>query len=119
MADNVTRIRDSDIRARVIVLEAQMTNILLNVEKLETKMEGQYQTLHSRISDLREDITHTVEVKNDKIIEKLEEQSAESTKQHKALSDRLSELEKWRWMLIGGAIVVGYLIAHLKLEKLF
>ena len=111
MSDNVTRIRDSDVRARVTVLETQMQSILNNVEKLETKMEGQYLTLHSRISDLRDDITNVVEVKNDRIIEKLEEQAAESTKQHKALSERLVDLEKWRWMLIGGAIVVGYIIA--------
>jgi len=119
MSDNVTRIRDSDVRARVTVLETQMQSILNNVEKLETKMEGQYQTLHARISDLRDDITSVVEVKNDRIIEKLEEQAAESTKQHKALSERLVDLEKWRWMLMGGAIVVGYIIAHIKIDKLF
>ncbi len=72
MSDNVTRIRDSDVRARVTVLETQMQSILNNVEKLETKMEGQYLTLHSRISDLRDDITSVVEIKNDRIIEKLE-----------------------------------------------
>lgn len=119
MADNVTRIRESDVKARVTVLETQMLSIAHNMEKLETKMEGQYQTLHSRISDLRDDINSNMEVKNNRIIQKLEEQAAESSLQHKALSERLVDLEKWRWMLIGGAIVVGYLIAHLKLEKLF
>ena len=119
MADNVTRVRDSDVKARVTVLETQMLSIAHNMEKLETKMEGQYQTLHSRISDLRDDITYNMEIKNNKIIQKLEEQASEASFQHKALNDRLIDLEKWRWMLIGGAIVVGYLIAHLKLEKLF
>lgn len=119
MADNVTRIRDSDMKARVTVLETQMLNIAHNMEKLETKMEGQYTTLHARISDLRDDINSNIEAKNDKIIQKLEEQASESSSQHKDLSSRLGDLEKWRWMLIGGSIVVGYLIAHLKLEKLF
>ena len=119
MADNVTRLRDTDVKARVTVLETQMLGVAHSVEKIEQKMEGQYQTLHSRISDLRDDITSVVEIKNDRIIEKLEEQATESTKQHKALSERLIDLEKWRWMLIGGAIVVGYIIAHIKIDKLF
>jgi hypothetical protein len=30
------------------------------------------------------------------------------------LEERLSLLEKWRWMFVGGALVVGYLLAHIK-----
>ena len=82
-------------------------------------MEGQYQTLHSRISDLRDDINNIVESKNDKILTKMDALAEESTKQHKTLSDRLTDLEKWRWMLMGAALVVGYILAHLKIEKLF
>ena len=119
MVDNVTRIRDSDVKARVTVLETQMLGVAQSVEKIEQKMEGQYHTLHSRISDLRDDINNIIELKNDKILTKLDIQAEESTKQHKALSERLGELEKWRWMLIGGALVIGYILAHLKLEKLF
>ena len=119
MADNVTRLRDTDVKARVTVLETQMLGVAHSVEKIEQKMEGQYQTLHSRISDLRDDINHIVESKNDKILTKLDAQAEESTKQHKTLSDRLSDLEKWRWMLMGAALVVGYILAHLKIEKLF
>jgi chromosome segregation ATPase len=119
MAEHVTRLRDTDVKARVTVLETQMLGVAHSVEKIEQKMEGQYQTLHSRISDLRDDINMIVETKNDKILTKLDTQAEESTKQHKALSERLSDLEKWRWMLIGGALVIGYILAHLKLERLF
>jgi len=119
MAENVTRLRESDVKARITVLETQVMGIAHNVEKLEVKMEGQYHTLHSRISDLRDDITSALEAKNDRILTKIDEQAAESTKQHKALSERLTDIEKWRWMLMGAAIVIGYILAHLKLEKLF
>ena len=33
--------------------------------------------------------------------------------------DKIQTIEKWRWMIMGGALVVGYVLAHLKLEKLF
>jgi hypothetical protein len=28
------------------------------------------------------------------------------------MTDRVSALEQWRWMVIGGALACGYLLAH-------
>lgn len=121
MADQVTRLRESssDTRARVSVLENQVISIAHNIEKLETKVDGQYTTLHTRISDLRDDIHVAFETRNEKIIEKLDQQAEEASKAHSSLSERLGDLEKWRWILIGGAAVIGYVLAHVRLEKLF
>lgn len=64
------------------------------------------------------------EVKN--VAEKLEEMRIEQKEQHKSLcekfddvSKRITVLEKWRWMIFGGAIVVGYILAHVRIDKLF
>lgn len=121
MAEQVTRLRDasSDTRARVSVLESQVVSIAHNIEKLETKVEGQYNTLHSRISDLRDDIQLAIDQKNERIMEKLDEQSAEAADAHKSLSERLGDIEKWRWILIGAAAVIGYILAHVRIEKFF
>jgi hypothetical protein len=35
------------------------------------------------------------------------------------ISTRINVLEKWRWMIFGGAIVVGYILAHIRIDKLF
>jgi len=35
------------------------------------------------------------------------------------ISTRISVLEKWRWMIFGGAIVVGYILAHIRIDKIF
>lgn len=118
---NVTRIRESsaDTKARVSVLENQVVAIAHNIEKLETKVDGQYSTLHHRISDLRDDLSTTISQKHDQIVSKLDDQSRDAENDHRILAERLNDLEKWRWMLIGAAAVVGYILAHLKLEKFF
>ena len=105
--------------ARIIVLENQVTTINANVEKLEKKIDSNYVTLHERISSLRDDLHNSIEVKHDKVMEKLEEQSRASSSQHAAIAQKVQSLEKWRWMIMGAAIVVGYVLAHLKLDKLF
>lgn len=90
-----------------------------SIERLETKVEGQYETLHSRISDMRDDVHREMGEKHEAVMAKLDAGAKNSADQHKAIADRVAENEKWRYLLIGGAIVIGYVIAHIKLDKLF
>lgn len=119
MADTVTRVRDSETRERVTVLETQMLTVAHNVEKLEQKVEGQYQTLHSRISDMRDDLRSEIDKKHDVMMGTLKQHMDAELEHHQTIQEKMSSIERWRWMIMGGAIVLGYVIAHLKLEKLF
>lgn len=67
-----------------------------------------------------------LETKVENVVDKLEEMRVENKEQHAALcnkfdniSTRIGVLERWRWMIFGGAIVVGYILAHVKIENLF
>lgn len=58
------------------------------------------------------------EVKN--VSEMMKELRKEQKEQHEAMMKRIDSidkridiLERWRYMVIGGAIVVGYLAAHI------
>lgn len=104
--------------ARLSVLENNMNILNHNLEKLEFQTDQNYATLHSRISDLRDDLRKDFESKNDKIIAKLEEHNNYEQNQNKALHQKISHIERWRWMIMGGALVVGYILAHVKLENL-
>lgn len=64
------------------------------------------------------------EVKN--VVDELKEIRKEQKDQHTILLakidtivERVHILERWRWMIFGGAIVVGYILAHIRIEKLF
>ena len=41
-----------------------------------------------------------------------------SSDQHKLLADKIQGIEKWRWMIMGAAMVFGYVLAHIKLGNL-
>lgn len=109
---------DLETETRVSVLETQVDSITGNVVKLEQKLDSNYATLHSRISDMRDDLRNDIDTKHEKIIDKLDIQSKASSEQHKAIAEKINAIEKWRYMLVGGAIVIGYILAHIKLEKL-
>ena len=44
--------------------------------------------------------------------------STESTQQHAELSKKVSALEKWKWMVMGGAATAGALGFHV-VSKMF
>lgn len=117
MAPKISSELDTDIR--VTVLETQLETLTSDVNKMEVKVDSNYATLHHRISEMRDDFHKSIDDKHDKVMSKLDEQSRMSSAQHQAIADKVQSFEKWRWMIMGAAIVIGYLLAHLKLEKLF
>ena len=68
---------------------------------------------------MKVDMITNIETKHEKVMDKLDEQTKSSTEQHKDIAEKMASIEKWRWMVMGGAIAAGYVLAHLKLEKLF
>ena len=68
---------------------------------------------NARIAVLENDVKILVEV--------LKEIKQEQKEQHNTMMEKIEDLEKkmniierWRWMIIGGAAVLGYLIAHMQ-----
>lgn len=108
-----------DTETRVSILETQVSSINNNLEKIENKIETNYNTLHHRISELRDDLREDFEVKHDKIMQKLDEHNLNSINQNAEIKERIGHIEKWKWMIMGGAVVIGYVLAHIKVENLF
>lgn len=108
-----------DTETRVTVLETQVSGMNNRLEKIEGRIEDNYNTLHHRISELRDDLREDIEEKHEKVINKLDEHNKNSHLQNEEIKNRLIQVEKWKWMLMGGAIVVGYVLAHIRLDTLF
>jgi hypothetical protein len=50
----------------------------------------------------------------------------EQKDQHEAMMNKMSEMEnrlvtveRWKWTLLGAAAVIGYILAHVKVERFF
>ena len=109
----------SDYNTRLTVLETKMDEIVKDVNKLETTVSENYSTLHSRIDVLKDDIHSSIFDSHTKVMDRLDLQSKNSSMQHDAINAKIQSLEKWRWMLVGAAIVLGYVFAHIKIDNLF
>lgn len=94
---------------RVAKLETQVEAIKEDVSEVKSDIKE----LHSRITTGNREIM-------DKFDEKIDDLARADKEQHNALrmtmdkvKERVDVLERWRWMIVGGAIVLGYALGHI------
>lgn len=102
---------------RIAKLEIQVEGIKDDVKELKDDVKD----LHSRITTGNREIMDKIDIMENKIESKLSDQANNSSIQHGVIRDaiqadirnisgRVDALEKWRWMVVGGAMVMGFLI---------
>lgn len=89
------------------------------VEDRRSETDKNIKDVYIRIEKVERDLQEDMDDAYNKIAKKIEELSKEGTDQHKALTDRMTRMEKWMWMLIGGGIVIGTLFNHINLPAIF
>ena len=92
--------------SRINNLESGNKDTITDVRDLYKKMNDNTKEILSKIDDM--------EVR---IEDKIKEHTDKSSAQHKVISDRLTVLENWRWLVVGGAIALGFLLKHLDVFK--
>jgi chromosome segregation ATPase len=92
--------------SRINNLETGSKETITDVRDLYKKMNDNTKEILSKIDDM--------EVR---IEDKIKEHTDKSSIQHKLISDRLTVLENWRWLVVGGAIALGFLLKHLDVFK--
>jgi len=109
-----------ELPERIAKLEAQVEGIKEDVKDLKADVKE----VHSRITTGNREILDKIDSMDSRIDAKLNASAKIAKDQHneiqveiqrdiKEIAKRVSTLETWRWMIVGGAIVVGYLIGHL------
>lgn len=74
------------------------------LEKLDERQNDDRKELQSMMDELRVDLLHE--------IKSLREDMAE---QHEVEKKKIEDLNKWRWLVMGGAVVIGWILSKLGL----
>lgn len=89
------------------------------VEKRRVEMESKIELLHARISSGERELEEKIDAEYEDIMTQLKEMRQESAAQHDALNQRISTMEKWMWLVIGGSIVVGFILNAIPWDNFF
>lgn len=70
------------------------------INDLRKESKQEHELLHKRISDMK-----------DELLAEMKEIRKEQTEVNKRMDERISSLERWKWTLIGAAIVIGFILS--------
>lgn len=100
----------------------KMTEVSGHISKLlavhETRIENQDESIsitHKRISELRDDLNHTMERNYDSIVAEFKVVKTMFEKHEK----RIIMLEKWKYGVIASAAAIGFLMSKVDISAMF
>lgn len=105
---------------RIAKLEVQVEAIKDDVTELKTDVKD----LHSRITTGNREIIDKIGSMESRMESRLDDSADAAKMQHEDIeknlrqdinkvADRVDILERWRWMIVGAAATLGYLLSHL------
>jgi len=89
------------------------------VDTQETALGQNVEIIHERITQHREEVQLEIDKSHKKIMDELKCLRADQQEHHQQMNERLNKLEQWRWTIIGGALVLGFLASHLPWKEIF
>ena len=80
------------VETEIAVLQVQVTNIETKINDIKESLKEVHDCVHLNAEETQ------------RLIKELQESNE---KAHKTLSEKVTALEKWRWMLMGAGVVIG------------
>jgi len=85
------------VNVRIVVDNQQIFDYINDLRK-ESKKE--HELLHKRISDMK-----------DELLAEMKEIRNEQANVNRRMDNRVTALERWKWTIVGGAIVLGFVLS--------
>lgn len=97
--------------------ERKQDDIFALIEQRRNEMADDIKELHSRITTVQRELSTEIATTEQRIIKGIDELKTElkvdqefHNKKQRSLDDRVNELEKWRYILLGAGIAGGWLL---------
>lgn len=100
--------------------EKSSNQLSLLLEKRKDEFSESVEILHKRINTTEKNFKDDLEKFNEKILGEMKAIREENKSNHAALNKKISDMEKWMWIVTGGAMVVGFLLSKvINVSKFF
>ena len=98
--------------AQILAVHEQNIGTLAeDVAERKRLAEKETELLHRRITDMKDESAENHRRNHSEIMNKLDKMDEEVGKELKNLSGRVTILERWKWWIMGGSWVIGFVIA--------
>ena len=119
--------RIAKLEAQVESIKEDVKEVREDIKELHSRITTQTREIVEKMDDMQTRLEHKMTAgalaakqQHEDIQKALQEDIKSLDKDVKGVSNRVDVLEKWRWMIVGGAIVIGYIVGNLDLfSKIF
>lgn len=93
------------------VHEQNIGTLAEDIAERKRLAEKETELLHRRITDMKDESAENHRRNHNEIMTKLDKMDEEVGSELKNLSGRVTLLERWKWWIMGGSWVIGFIIA--------
>lgn len=97
----------SDLSRMIAVHEQRISQQEKASDSIGTLMEKRREEIDKKFQEVYE----TIREEDHAVLEEIKKSREVSDKQHKALDEKFSKMEKMIWMAIGGGVTIGFLLS--------
>jgi len=109
---------DSVIEKLVDNHDRMVNQIYNDMEKRKADTNNDIKELHSRITTISREVADKVELTERRIMEEIKSLREDIAEHNKKEDDDLKAIKQWKWMVVGGVVVLAWLISNLNLTAL-
>jgi FtsZ-binding cell division protein ZapB len=87
----------------------------LSIQKAETEiavLKVQVDNIEERVGEIKQDVKdlqRSIDIKTEETQTMIKDMRQASSDAHKGMNDKITAIEKWRWMMMGAGIALGAL----------
>lgn len=93
------------------VYDSTDVNLFQLLEDRRLEAQRQQEMLHKRIGDLRDELYEEQANSHKEIMREIKELRKEQKQHAEDMDRRLTSLERWKWIVVGGAGAIGFIAA--------
>ena len=120
LSDSLTKLQEINVNLmQMITLHEQRHE---QHEKSEKELKDDIKELHSRITTVNREIHERIDQVEKHITDRLDDIRSDlavhKQQDEKTIINGLSEVEKWKWMVLGGVLVGGFILGKIDITTL-
>jgi chromosome segregation ATPase len=120
LSDSLTKLQEINVNLmQMITLHEQRHE---QHEKSEYELKEDIKELHSRITTVNREIHERIDQVEKHITDRLDairsDLARHKQQDKKTIINELSEVEKWKWMILGGVLVGGFILGKIDITTL-
>lgn len=120
LSDSLTKLQEINVNLmQMITLHEQRHE---QHEKSEHELKEDIKELHSRITTINREIHERIDQVEKHITDRLDairsDLARHKQQDKKTIINELSEIEKWKWMILGGVLAGGFILGKIDISTL-